>query len=87
MPIKKEIKKLEELEKKYLEKKELYQKLDNEYFRTHYRTDKEYKALWDAQQAYNGAYDEYVLTALSIYYKGKNNAKKGRENGKNKRKR
>ena len=78
MATKKDIKKLEKLKKKVFEKEEIYRKLDNEYFRTHYRTDKDYKALWDAQQAYNGAYDEYVLTALEISYKDKNNVKKGR---------
>jgi len=79
MPTKEDIKKLEKLKKKALKAQKVYEDLDGEYFRTHYRTDKEYKALWDAQQAYNGAFDEYVLTKLEIYYrdKEKDNAKKG----------
>ena len=77
MATKKDIEKLEKLKKKVFEKEEIYRKLDNEYFRTHYNTDKEYKALWDAEQAYNTAFEIYVLTALEISYKDKNNAKKG----------
>jgi len=74
-----DIKKLEKLKKKALKAQKVYEDLAVEYYRTHYNTDKEYKALYDAQQAYNGAFDEYVLTELEIYYrdKGKENAKKG----------
>jgi len=76
MVTKKDIEKLKELKKKYLEREEIYRKLDNEYFRKHYNTDKEYKALWDAGQAYNSAYNEYMLAAVEIYYRDKEKAEK-----------
>jgi len=66
MAAKEEIK---ELKKKALKAQKVYEDLAVEYYKTHYNTDKEYKALYDAQQAYNNAFDKYVLTALRISYK------------------
>ena len=73
----KDMKKLEKLKRKVLKAQKVYEDLAVEYYKTHYNTDKEYKALFDAQQAYNNAFDEYILTAVGISYKNKNNIKKG----------
>jgi len=82
MATKEDIKKLEKLKKKALKAQKVYEDLAVEYYRTHYNTDKEYKALFDADEAYHSVFDEYVLTELEIYYrdKEKDNAKKGRQN-------
>jgi len=71
-----EIKKLEKLKKKYIEAREVYEDLAVEYYRTHYNTDKEYKALWDARVAYNNIYDEYILAKLGSHNRDKKNTKK-----------
>jgi len=72
----KDMKKLEELKKKALKAEKVYEDLAVEYYRTHYNTDKEYKALFDADEAYHSVFDEYVLTAMKIYYEDKRKAEK-----------
>ena len=73
---------IEKLKKAYEKAQKVYEDLAVEYYKTHYNTDKEYKALYDAQQAYNNAFDKYVLTALKISYKARRVNERKRDNKK-----
>ena len=69
-------KEIEKLKKAVFAAEKVYLDAKNKYYEAHYSTDKEYKALCDAEHAYNNAISEYVLTKLATYPDEKNNAKK-----------